>query len=159
MNARRTAGFTLIEVLIVLTVIAIVMAFALPTYTEMIRNTRAAEAIADLYAVRAAAYLYYGDHQSWPAESPTGNVPPELVPYLPRGFSFRRETYTLDWDNWGVGKGRWGQYYGNGVAVGISMSSLDRKLPLVVQSLLRNVALVQTSRFVYTLQISSVNGF
>ncbi len=159
MRRRGTSGFTLVELTIVLTVIAIVMAFAIPTYVEMVRNTRAAEAIADLYAVRAAAYLYYGDHQSWPAETPTGNVPPELVPYLPRGFSFRRETYTLDWDNWGTGRGRWGQYYGNGVAVGISMITADRKLPLVVQSLLRNAAFLQTGSRVYTLQISSVNGF
>ncbi len=154
-----TAGFTLLELTIVLTVIAIVLAVAIPTYVEMVRDTRAAEAVADLYAVRAAAYLYFGDHQSWPAESPTGNVPPELLPYLPRGFSFRREAYTLDWNNWGTGKGRWGQYYGNGVAVGISMITLDRKLPLVVQGLLRGAPFVQTGGRVYTLQICSVNEF
>ena len=108
LRRRGTAGFTLLEPTIVVTVMAIVTAVAIPTCVEMIRDTRAAEAIGDLYAVRAAAYLYFGDHQSWPAETPTGNIPPELVPYLPHGFSFRRETYTLDWDNWGTGRGRMG---------------------------------------------------
>ncbi len=45
------------------------------------------------------------------------------------------------------------------MAVGISMITPDRKLPPVVQSLLRNAAFIQTGRRVYTLQISSVNGF
>ena len=39
------------------------------------------------------------------------------------------------------------------------MITPDRKLPLVVLSLLRNAAFIQTSSRVYTLQISSVSGF
>jgi type II secretory pathway pseudopilin PulG len=145
--------------MIVVSVLGIVMAIAIPAYVSFIRNTRAAQAAADLYAVRSAAYLYYGDNATWPRETPTGDIPAELAPYLPGGFSFRRPHYTLDYDNWGAGRGRLGQYFGRGIAVGISVQSADAKLGPVVRGVLGNTVFLPTQGRKYTLEICSVRGF
>lgn len=159
MSRSDSRGFTLLELLVALSVLGVIWVFAIPVYASFVRNTRAAQAVADLYAVRTAAFLYYGDNSRWPAETPTGDVPPELVPYLPKSFSFRRANYTLDYDNWGTGKGRLGRYYGHGIAVGITVQSPDSKLCPTVRGVLGHAMFVETRSNRYTLEICSVQGF
>lgn len=48
MSARRVAGFTLIELMIVVAVVAILAAIAYPSYQDQIRKSRRAQAKADL---------------------------------------------------------------------------------------------------------------
>ncbi|WOX06688.1 GspH/FimT family pseudopilin [Microbulbifer pacificus] len=45
---RREAGFTLIELMIVVTILAIVMAIGIPSFTTMIKNNRLTAAVNDL---------------------------------------------------------------------------------------------------------------
>lgn len=158
MFRRVSRGFTLLELLVALSVLGVIWVFAIPVYASFVRNTRAAQAVADLYAVRSATFLYYGDNSRWPAEAPTGEVPRELVSYLPPSFSFRRAHYTLDYDNWGAGKGRLGQHYGHGIAVGITLQSPDAKLCPTVRGVLGNASFVQTRAKRFTLEICSVQG-
>jgi len=159
LSRRGSRGFTLIEIMLIVSVLGIVMVFAIPVYANFIRNTRAVQAAADLYAVRSAAFLYYGDNSRWPVEVPTGDIPPELVSYLPRGFTFRRPHYTLDYDNWGTGRGRLGRHHGGGIAVGITIQSPDSKLCPTVAGVLGNAVFQQTRGPRYTLEICSVQGF
>ena len=48
LHARHSSGFTLIEVMIVVAIVAILSAIALPSYTEYIRRSHRADARAGL---------------------------------------------------------------------------------------------------------------
>lgn len=97
MRARR--GFTFIEVLVVVAVLGILATLAVLKYIDLKHRALSASAIADLQAVRLAAYSTWYEHGVWPGETGAGTVPTGLVPYLPTGFQFSKSEYTLDWDN------------------------------------------------------------
>ncbi len=61
---RQSRGFTLIELMIVLAVIAIILAIALPSYQEQVRKGRRAD------AARAVGQLQL-DLERWRAENPS----------------------------------------------------------------------------------------
>ena len=94
-------GLTLIELLVVVLIISIIAAIAQPQMTQVIVKARAADAIADMQAIRLALYSYQADQQAWPAESSSGVMPTGLEDYLPGGFEFVTEDYNLDFENWG----------------------------------------------------------
>jgi hypothetical protein len=84
------SGWTMIELLTVLVVI------------DLSRTAYAAKSAGEFVTVRLAAYNYEADHfNQWPAEVGPGEVPPELVSYLPNGFTFTKASYELDWENRG----------------------------------------------------------
>jgi len=163
---RRSRGFTILELAIAMTVFGILAAIAIPNYLNFMRDVRAAQAVADVQAVRAAVYMYFGDHQAWPPEEQAGVVPDDLKPYLPRDIVFFKRYYRIDWDNWitytdpGDGKlvaqSRFPQ---TGVLVGISLVSSDREFLKAAQSLLGNGNMVNVSASRATLVVASQNGF
>lgn len=156
---RAGRGFTLLELVIVVTVVGILAAIAIPAYFGLVSNTRAAQAVADLQAVRAAVYLYYGDLGRWPTESMAGYTPKGLAQNLPKNFSFSNRWYTVDYDNW-IGLHRQGRApNGTTTVVGVSIISRDPKLLKRIQSLLRNTKFTKISNAKYTLEIATMNGF
>ncbi|HEX6617276.1 MAG TPA: prepilin-type N-terminal cleavage/methylation domain-containing protein [Gemmatimonadales bacterium] len=96
---RRRSGFTLIELLTVMIVLGLLAGMALLRYIDLRHRARAAEAAADLQAVRLAAYGAWYETGAWPGEVGPGIVPPGLVQYLPANFRFDKPEYTLDWEN------------------------------------------------------------
>lgn len=52
MNKQKKSGFTLIEILIVVAIVAILATIALPSYQNAIRQSRRSEAIATLLEIR-----------------------------------------------------------------------------------------------------------
>ncbi|MBW3533689.1 MAG: prepilin-type N-terminal cleavage/methylation domain-containing protein [Gemmatimonadetes bacterium] len=98
-------GFTLVEVLVVVMVMSIVTRIALPNVQEALLRARATEAVATLRVVEVAAREYNATTGAWPMEAPPGEVPPELVGYLPDGFDFQLEEYQLDWERWSLPDG------------------------------------------------------
>lgn len=54
-TGRRVAGFTLIELMIVVAVVAVLAAIAYPAYTDSVRKSRRAQAKADLVEYAAEA--------------------------------------------------------------------------------------------------------
>ncbi len=96
---RDRRGFTFIEMLIVMIVLGVLASLATLKYIDLRHRAVSAEAIADLQAVRLAAYSAWYETGAWPVETGAGTVPPGLTPYLSGGFSFSKPTYTLDWEN------------------------------------------------------------
>ena len=62
---RPCAGFTLIEIMIVVAAIAILAAVALPSYTDYIRRGQIAEAFTFLSDYRAKMEQYYQDNRNY----------------------------------------------------------------------------------------------
>lgn len=100
MRAARRAGYSLVELLLVLALISLIVAITLPNLQRAIVKARAADAVGDLNVVKVAVLNYQADHSSWPEDRGAGEVPPGLEPYLPDGFGFTDEYYTLDFENW-----------------------------------------------------------
>ncbi len=99
-KALGRTGFTLVELLTVMAVISILAGIALPKFRGAIVKAQAADVIGDLNVIKVAVLTYQSEHNSWPRDVRRGRVPPELVEYLPEGFTFVKDDYTLDYDNW-----------------------------------------------------------
>ena len=100
-DARR-GGFTLVELLVVAAIVGILTGLAIPNMKTVLLRARATELAGDMEVVRVATQSYNGENHGWPSESSPGAVPPELVPYLPEGYSFTRDGYDLDYENWSL---------------------------------------------------------
>ena len=99
MRSRR--GFSFIELLTVMIVIGILASIAILRYRDFTNEALAARIATDMETVRLAALNHYTETDAWPAESADGQVPAELVRYLPDGWQFNSGSYSLDWENLG----------------------------------------------------------
>ena len=127
MRARR--GFSISELLVVLTIMGLLVRLGMPRYGELRRQAAARAIIGDVQAVRVAAYNYNTEHQSWPANASPGLVPAELVPLLPTGFQFVRPSYTMDWEVWnGAGNTSALGSSQNSTTIGLTVDSQDALL-------------------------------
>jgi prepilin-type N-terminal cleavage/methylation domain-containing protein len=97
---RRNAGFTLIELLVVVSIVGILAGLAIPNMRTVLMRARATEVAADLEVVRVGVLQFNADSQSWPAETSSGVIPPEIVDFLPGGFTFQGNGYELDYERW-----------------------------------------------------------
>jgi prepilin-type N-terminal cleavage/methylation domain-containing protein len=96
---RGVKGFTLIELLITMAVLSILAGIAVPKLRGAIVKAEAVDVLGDMDVVKVAIINYQSDHNAWPAESGGGQVPNGLGEYLPSGFTFTRDKFTLDYDN------------------------------------------------------------
>lgn len=73
MSQRKLGGFTLIELMIAMAIVAILAAVALPNYTAYIQRGKIAEATANLAAMRVLMEQYFMDNRTYvggPCTSP-----------------------------------------------------------------------------------------
>jgi prepilin-type N-terminal cleavage/methylation domain-containing protein len=129
---RRRAGFTFVELLTVLIVLGLLASLAILKYIDLTHRARAAQAAGDLQAVRIAAYGAWYETGKWPAEVGPGVIPPGLAAYLPTGFTFQRNAYTLDWENFAPANGGTTA----GMQVGVVVSSSDARLQHALENAL-----------------------
>ena len=61
MTKKNKKGFTLIELMIVVAIIGILAAIAIPKFAELIRKSSEGASKGNLGAVRSALSIYYGD--------------------------------------------------------------------------------------------------
>ena len=61
----KSRGFTLIELMVVLAIVAILAAIALPTFTEQVRKSRRSEAIQGLADMQLRQERYRANHTSY----------------------------------------------------------------------------------------------
>jgi general secretion pathway protein G len=68
-NRKKTTGFTMIELLVVATIMIVLMTIALISYRSATQNTRNAKRKTDLQTVRQALVLYRSDNGCYPSDS------------------------------------------------------------------------------------------
>ena len=140
-RAADRAGFTLIELLVVMAVVGILAGLAMPNLQTVLTRARATELAGDMDVVRVATLSYHAERLTWPSESAAGNVPADLAPYLPDGFTFARDGYQLDFENWSIPGGLPGDP-GTQQLIGVSVVVADETLGNALMELLGDAIVV-----------------
>jgi prepilin-type N-terminal cleavage/methylation domain-containing protein len=69
---KAKQGFTLIELMIVVAIIGILAAIAIPKFADLINKSKEGATKGGLSSVRSAIQVYYGDNEGWfPADDLT----------------------------------------------------------------------------------------
>ncbi|MBN8463405.1 MAG: prepilin-type N-terminal cleavage/methylation domain-containing protein [Dechloromonas sp.] len=74
-TGNRAKGFTLIELMMVVAIVAILAAVALPSYTDYLRRSQVQEAFAELANLRIKLEQYYQDNRNYGAAACGDGVP------------------------------------------------------------------------------------
>ncbi len=125
-------GLTAVELIIVVGIILVVSALAMPAISRALVQARVASIIADFRVVEAAATDYYLENDRWPAERSQGEAPPEMVEYLQEQFDWS-SPFVYDWENL-IGANGQPTQPESGIAIGFAVRTTDA----VVLQLLKN---------------------
>lgn len=132
---RGRAGFTFVELLVTITIVGLLSSIAVPKFRAMKQRAQATNVLGDLQVVRVAVLSYYADHRQFPDDAAAGTAPADMEKYLPLGFSFSRDTWSMDYDI-APGAGV------NGDLVSVSAATLDEDLGASVMAMLGNNATI-----------------
>src|SRR5262245_25086452 len=125
-SRRHEHGFSLVEVLIVLSVVGILANLSFPVYAHARKKAQVARIIADFLAVRRAATEYFIKDSRWPAEAGAGTEPAELQEGLARSVRWDGR-YPYDWENL-IGPDNQSLQPESGVRVGFSLRTRDEEI-------------------------------
>jgi type IV pilus assembly protein PilA len=71
---KNQQGFTLIELMIVVAIIAILAAIALPAYQDYVARSQVSEGMSLASGVKTAVAEYYANYGAWPSDNPAAGV-------------------------------------------------------------------------------------
>ncbi len=102
MGLKNRGGFTLVELMIVVIVVGVLAAVAIPMYQVMPKRSRGTEAAAALGLVRSSMRIYYAEHGTFAnasftdgAQVTTGEIL-GVIDFDLLGKYFSTECYTFD---------------------------------------------------------------
>ncbi len=72
---KNMQGFTLIELMIVVAIIAILAAIALPAYQDYVARSQVSEAMTLTSGAKTAVTEYYADRGAWPSSNTLAGLP------------------------------------------------------------------------------------
>ena len=75
---KGECGFSLIELMIVVAIIGILVAIALPQYQNYQIRSKVTEALSIVGGVKRTLEVYYGDHNEWPLNNKGAGFPSPL---------------------------------------------------------------------------------
>lgn len=75
---RQASGFTLVEIMVVVTIISFLAMAAVPAFQKIQRKARSSAVANDLRVFEAAFHTYAMERGSFPAEADPGVLPPEI---------------------------------------------------------------------------------
>lgn len=133
---RRRPGFTVIELLMVVSVIGILASVALPKFRQVRRQATATQLLGDFDVMRHAVLSFYVDSGYFPPEAGSAAMPRNLRRYLPNGFSMAKPGWTMDYEHWSLAN-RPG-FGSAAVAIGVSFITPDRNLGATAMQLAGN---------------------
>lgn len=79
MPMKTSTGFTLTELMIVLAIIGIIAAWAIPNYSDYVTRSRLTEAHATLAGQRVKLEQYFQDNRTYAGACNNGTVAPPMV--------------------------------------------------------------------------------
>ena len=74
-GGSNSRGFTLIEVMIVVVIVALLLSFAVPSYQNYVTRTQVAEGLSLSASVKIAVSEFYVTEGVWPGNNAEANVP------------------------------------------------------------------------------------
>ena len=87
---HRARGFTLLEIVMTVAVIAIIAAIALPSYTDYVTRSKIVEATSSLADMRTRLEQHFADNRQYPTAciAPAAGPAPAGQIYLPAGSKY-----------------------------------------------------------------------
>lgn len=128
------AGFTLMELLIVVAVVGILANIAVPASVYLLQRAQAQNIVTDFNAIQQAANHYYADRGSHIPEYAIAVVPTQLAPYMKSSMLWNNSKLRVryDWENWLNASGQ-PTRPSTGVRIGFTVEVSDTRLLAMLQ--------------------------
>ncbi len=111
-------GFTLVEIMIVVVIVGLLAALAIPAFQRVQRASQNARIVSDLRVFAQAFEIYHTQNGTWPNNASPGQIPSAPVPMAGDFKAASWQAFTVIGGRW-----NWDKNITTGVVAGVSISS------------------------------------